>query len=86
MTDTTDNQPSGAQQMFGDLAPALVGFTDDVLFGQVWTRPDLSPKERSPITVACLTTSGNTEQLVFHLDYARRNGNTEAELAPPSRS
>jgi 4-carboxymuconolactone decarboxylase len=66
--------------MFGDFASALVGFTDDVLFGQVWTRPELSPKERSLITVACLTTSGNTEQLVFHLDYARHNGATEAEL------
>jgi 4-carboxymuconolactone decarboxylase len=66
--------------MFGDFAPALVAFTDDVLFGQVWTRPELSPKERSLITIACLTTSGNTEQLVFHLDYARRNGATESEL------
>ena len=80
MTDTTDTEPSGAQRMFGDFAPGLVGFTDDVLFGQVWTRPDLSPKERSLVTVACLTTSGNTDQLVFHLDLARRNGNTEAEL------
>jgi 4-carboxymuconolactone decarboxylase len=23
---------------------------------------------------------GNTEQLVFHLDFAKQNGNTEAEL------
>jgi 4-carboxymuconolactone decarboxylase len=37
-------------------------------------------RQSSLITVACLTTSGNTDQLVFHLDYARRNGNTEAEL------
>jgi 4-carboxymuconolactone decarboxylase len=80
MIDTTDNEPSGAQRMFGEVAPALVVFTDDVLFGQVWTRPDLSPNKRSLITVACLTTSGNTEQLVFHLEYARRNGATEAEL------
>ncbi len=79
-TDDTDNQPSAVGRMFGEFAPALVSFTDDVLFGQVWTRPDLSPKERSLITVACLTTSGNTEQLVFHLDHARRNGATESEL------
>ena len=56
MTDHNE-EPSGAQQMFGDFAPALVTFTDDVLFGQVWTRPQLSPKERSVITVASLTTS-----------------------------
>ncbi len=73
-------EPSGAQRMFGDFAPDLVGFTDDVLFGQVWTNPDLSAKERSLVTVACLTTSGNTEQLVFHLALAKENGATEAEL------
>jgi len=73
-------EPSGAQKAFGDFAPAFVGFTDDVLFGQVWTRPELSPKERSLITVAALTAGGNTEQLVFHLGLAQQNGATEAEL------
>jgi 4-carboxymuconolactone decarboxylase len=51
-----------------------------VLFGQVWTRPELSPKERSLITVAALTAGGNTEQLVFHLGLAQQNGATETEL------
>ncbi len=57
-----------------------MGFTDDVLFGQVWTRPELSPKERSLITVAALTAGGNTEQLAYHLGLAQQNGATEAEL------
>jgi 4-carboxymuconolactone decarboxylase len=78
--DAQNSQPSGAQKMFGDFAPALVGFTDDVLFGQVWKRQQLSPKERSLVTVACLTTSGNTDQLVYHLGLARDNGATEEEL------
>ena len=34
-------EPSGAARQFGGFAPALVGFTDEVLFGQVWTRPEL---------------------------------------------
>src|SRR5690242_14341434 len=75
-----DEEPSGAQKLLGDFAPALVGFTDDVLFGQVWTRPQLSPKERSLVTVACLATSGNTDQLGYHLGLARQNGATEEEL------
>ncbi|MEV6638522.1 MFS transporter [Amycolatopsis sp. NPDC051371] len=80
-TTMTDNpQPSGAEKMFGDFAPALVHFTDDVLFGEVWKRTDLTPKERSLVTVAALTTNGNTEQLVYHLGLAKENGNTEAEL------
>jgi 4-carboxymuconolactone decarboxylase len=32
------------------------------------------------VTVAALTTSGNTDQLTFHLGFAKQNGNTEEEL------
>jgi 4-carboxymuconolactone decarboxylase len=76
----TRREPSGAEKMFDDFAPALVHFTDDVLFGEVWERTELTPKERSLVTVAALATNGNTDQLVFHLDLAKKNGNTEAEL------
>jgi 4-carboxymuconolactone decarboxylase len=77
---TENKEPSGAEKLFGDFAPALVHFTDDVLFGEVWERPQLSPKERSLVTVAALTAGGNTEQLTFHLQYAKDNGATEDEL------
>jgi 4-carboxymuconolactone decarboxylase len=75
-----DREPSGAAKQFGDFAPGLVSFTDDVLFGQVWTRPELSPRDRSLVTVAALTTGGNTGQLTYHLGLARQNGVAEAEL------
>ena len=81
MTDTNEQrQPSGAERMFGDFAPALVRLTDDVLFGEVWNRSELSAKQRSLVTVAALTALGNTDQLVFHFDFAKQNGNTEDEL------
>jgi 4-carboxymuconolactone decarboxylase len=54
--------------------------TDDVLFGEAWKRPQLSPRDRSLITVAALTAGGNAEQLTFHLQYAKDNGATEEEL------
>ena len=72
--------PTRAQQLLGDFAPALVGFTDDVLFAQVWTRPELSPRDRSLVTVAALVAGGNTEQMVGHLNLAKQNGLTEEEL------
>jgi 4-carboxymuconolactone decarboxylase len=80
VTNTSTGEPSGAQKQFGDVAPELVSLTDDVLFGRVWERTELSPKERSLITVASLLTSGSTEQLGFHLGRARDNGATETEL------
>jgi 4-carboxymuconolactone decarboxylase len=75
-----EKEPSGAERMFGDFAPGLVHFTDDALFGDAWTRPQLSPRDRSLITVAALTAGGNTEQLTFHLQFAKDNGVTEEEL------
>lgn len=75
-----EKEPSGAEKMFGDFAPALVNFTDDTLFGQVWIRPELSPRDRSLVTVAALATAGNTEQLTYHLGLARENGVTQTEL------
>ena len=80
MTDTPDPQPSAARRTFGEFAPTFVDLTDDVLFGQVWARPQLTAKERSLITVASLTATGNTQQLRFHLDFARRNGASTEEL------
>lgn len=73
-------EPSGAEKMFGDFAPELVRLTDDVLFGEDWTRQELSPKQRSLVTVASLVTSGSTEQLVYHLGLAKENGASEEEL------
>jgi 4-carboxymuconolactone decarboxylase len=73
-------EPSGAKRTYGDFAPALVHFTDDILFGEVWRRQELSSKERSLVTVASLVTSGSTEQLVYHLGLARENGASQQEL------
>jgi 4-carboxymuconolactone decarboxylase len=74
-------QPTLAQQLIGDFAPRLVELTDEVLFGDVWARPELSPRDRSLVTVAALIANGNTEQLPGHLRRATENGLTENELA-----
>jgi 4-carboxymuconolactone decarboxylase len=48
------DKPATARSAFGDIAPALADYTDEVLFGDVWTRPGLSRRDRSLITVATL--------------------------------
>jgi 4-carboxymuconolactone decarboxylase len=73
-------EPSAIKKKFGDFSPKLVQLTDDVLFGDVWERAELSKRDRSLVTVAALVAGGNTEQLPFHLNRARENGATEAEL------
>ncbi|WP_460519754.1 carboxymuconolactone decarboxylase family protein [Humibacter antri] len=69
-----------AQMAVGDIAPKLAELTDDVLFGDVWARPELVRRDRSLVTVSSLVTSGSTEQLVSHLRIAKQNGLSEAEL------
>ncbi|MFE4968607.1 carboxymuconolactone decarboxylase family protein [Streptomyces sp. NPDC056660] len=76
----TEKTQPGPREMFGDIAPALAGYSEDVLFGQEWKNPELAPRDRSLVTVASLITSGSSEQLSYHLGLARQNGVTEAEI------
>jgi 4-carboxymuconolactone decarboxylase len=75
------DQPTGGQKAFGDVAPALANYTDTVLFGDVWKRGGLSPRDRSLITVATLIAGYRTNELPFHIKFAMQNGVTRAELA-----
>ena len=69
-----------AQKTLGDIAPKLAQLTDDVLFGDVWERPQLSKRDRSLITCAALIATGKTEQMSFHFPRAIENGVTQDEL------
>jgi 4-carboxymuconolactone decarboxylase len=69
-----------AQQLLGDFAPKMVELTDDVLFGDVWKRPGLSPRDRSLVTVAVLAATYRPDQLNSHLRLALTNGLTQEEL------
>lgn len=71
---------TAGRESFGDVAPALGVYTDDVLFGDVWERPGLSPRDRSLITVATLVALYRTNELPFHLRKALENGVTREEI------
>ena len=71
---------SAVRTSLGALAPKLVDLTEDVLFGDVWERPQLSKRDRSLITCAALIATGKAEQLEFHFPNALRNGVTQDEL------
>jgi len=73
-------EPTPAQKLIGDFAPKLVQLTDDVLFGDIWARPGLSPRDRSLITVTALVALYRTEQLGSHLRRALANGLSKDEL------
>ncbi|MDE3168228.1 MAG: carboxymuconolactone decarboxylase family protein [Acidobacteriota bacterium] len=71
---------SRTQSLMGDIAPKLAELTDQVLYGDVWQRPQLSRRDRSLVTVAALIAMNRPDQLRSHLAMARANGVTQEEL------
>lgn len=69
-----------ARETLGDLAPAFVSYTEDVLFGDVWRREELSLRDRSLITLSALVAGEHVSQLAYHLNLAKENGLSEEEL------
>ncbi len=67
----------GAQ--FGKIAPGVVQYTSEVLFRDLWLRPDLAPRDRSLATVSALIASGQVAQIPYHLGRAMNNGLTPEE-------
>ncbi len=72
-------RPSGELQQ--RIAPGLATLTDDVLFGDVWRRPELSPRDRSLVTISVLIATGKTGQLAGHLGRALSNGVKPSEAS-----
>lgn len=75
-------QTAGRTQL-GEFAPKFAQLNDDVLFGEVWSREaQLPAKTRSIITVTALVSKGIADSsLTAHLQSAKRNGVTKAEMA-----
>jgi 4-carboxymuconolactone decarboxylase len=73
-------QPRPSQGAIGDFAPKLAELTDNVLYGDVWERPELSKRDRSLVTIAALIALNRPDQLRSHLVKARENGVTREEL------
>jgi 4-carboxymuconolactone decarboxylase len=72
---------ASVQAQFGALFPGVVQYTTDVLFRDLWLRPDLSPRDRSLVTVSALIANGQTAQLTPHLNRAMDNGLTQTEAS-----
>lgn len=58
-------QTAGRMRL-GNFAPKFAELNDDVLFGEVWNRPGLSPHDRSMITIAALIGKGVIDSSLKH--------------------
>lgn len=69
------------EKQFGNVAPGVVQYTTDVLFRDLWLRPDLAPRDRSLVTVSALIASGQVAQIPFHMSRAMDSGVTQAQAS-----
>src|SRR6516162_7446112 len=60
--DAEEKRAAAVGQQFGKVAPGLVQNTTDVLFRDLWLRPDLTPRDRSLVTISALIASGQSTQ------------------------
>jgi len=63
------------------VSPALEAYTRDDLNGGLWQRPDLSPRDRSVVTVASLIARNQANDMPAEFIRALENGVTPAELS-----
>jgi 4-carboxymuconolactone decarboxylase len=52
-----------SRQIVSEVSPKLGEMTVDMLYGDIWERPELSKRDRSLITVANLVALYRTDQL-----------------------
>src|SRR5438309_11336543 len=69
------------EEQFGTAAPGVVQNTTDLLFRDLWLRPDLAPRDRSLVTVSALIASGQGARIRYHLNRAMDNGLTQTQAA-----
>ena len=73
--------PSLSSKEIQMVAPALENYTQNLLLGDVWARPDLSPRDRSIVTLAVLIARNQPLELPFYLNRALDNGVTPGEIS-----
>ena len=73
--------PAPARERMRKTVPALIDYTEKLIFGDVWERPGLGKRDRSLVTIAALVSRYRPEQLEVHIGRALDNGVTAEELA-----
>src|SRR4051812_15190764 len=63
------------------VAPALEGYAQKFVHGDLWKRPGLTPRDRGIVTVAALIARNQTVELPFYLGLALDNGVKPAEIS-----
>ena len=78
-TNSVDKAIADALRVY-DVVPQFSRLRQDVLMGDVWEQPELSPHDRSLVTCTVLAVLGKMDDLGAHLRKALENGVTKDEI------
>jgi 4-carboxymuconolactone decarboxylase len=76
-----EKRAAGVEANAGSVSQGLVKYTGELLFNDLWLRPDLAPRDRSLVTVSALIATGQVAQIPFHLNRAMDNGLTQPQAS-----
>ncbi|MSQ26436.1 MAG: carboxymuconolactone decarboxylase family protein [Dehalococcoidia bacterium] len=65
---------------YDEISPKMREVAQDLIYNDIWERPQLSKRDRSLLTVASLVTTYRNDQLRTHLGRALDNGVTREEI------
>lgn len=61
-------------------SPSIAQYSQSVLFGDIWKRPGLSPRDRSLVTISNLISLYRINELPYHIGLALDNGLSIEEI------
>lgn len=73
--------PAAAESDIRAISPALDRYSREVIMGDLWQRPQLSPRDRSVVTLAVLISRQDVAELPAQFRRALDNGVTPAEIS-----
>lgn len=76
-----DDLPNEDVSFGKGFAPELMEIGIEGIFGRLWTRPGLSRRDRSLVTLGILIALGAEAEMESHFRIAKRNGLSDEELA-----
>jgi len=59
---------------------ALGSYAVDYVMGDLWSRPQLAPRDRSLVVIAVLASMGSTEELAAHVEIGLNHGLSREEI------
>jgi 4-carboxymuconolactone decarboxylase len=73
--------PTSTLEAMHTVSPALEHYTKGTLLGDLWKRPQLSPRDRSIVTLSVLIARNQTTEMPYYLNLALDSGVKPDEIA-----